>query len=87
MRIQHEEGGLESCTLRFYNNLTTDLYFRRDNDGENWAASYDVAIEGKHLTLTSKNDAAEVSKYTSCTIPEEVRTGCEVVVKSAEAGL
>ncbi len=57
------------------------------NDGENWAASYDVAIEGKHLALTSKNDAAEISKYTSCTIPEEVRTGCEVVVKSSEAGL
>lgn len=65
------------------NNILTGKY----NDGESWAASYDVAIEGKSLTLTSKNDAAEVSKYTSCTIPEEVKAGCEVVVKSAEAGL
>lgn len=65
------------------NNILTGKY----NDGESWAASYDIAIEGKNLTLTSKNDAAEVSKYTSCTIPEDVRTGCEVVVKSVEAGL
>lgn len=65
------------------NNILTGKY----NDGENWAASYDVTIEGKSLTLTSKNDAAEVSKYASCTIPEEVKAGCEVVVKSADAGL
>ena len=65
------------------NNILTGKY----NDGESWAASYDIAIEGKNLTLTSKNDAAEVSKYTSCTIPEDVRTGCEVVVKSVESGL
>ena len=68
-------------------NIEGNILTGKYNDGENWAASYDVAIEGKHLTLTSKNDAAEVSKYTSCTIPEEVRTGCEVVVKSVEAGL
>ena len=57
------------------------------NDGEPWAASYDAAVQDKTLTLTSKNDAAEVSTYTACEIPEEVRTGCETVVKSAEAGL
>ena len=68
-------------------NIEENILTGKYNDGENWAASYDVAIEGKNLTLKSKNDAAEVTKYSSCTIPEEVKTGCEVVVKSSEAGL
>ena len=68
-------------------NIEENILTGKYNDGEDWAASYDVTIEDKSLTLTSKNDAAEVSKYSSCTIPEEVKTGCEVVVKSAEAGL
>lgn len=68
-------------------NIEENILTGKYNDGEDWAASYDIAIEDNSLTMTSKNDAAEVSKYASCTIPEEVKTGCEIVVKSAEAGL
>lgn len=68
-------------------NIENDILTGKYNDGENWAASYDVAIEGKSLALTSKNDAAEVTKYTSCTIPEEVKKGSVVVVKSADTYL
>lgn len=68
-------------------NVENDILSGKYNDGENWAASYDVAIEGKNLTLTSRNDAAEVTKYSSCTVPEEVKAGSVVVVKSTEAGL
>ena len=68
-------------------NIEEGILTGKYNDGESWAASYDASVQDKTLTLTSKNDAAEVSTYTACEIPEEVRTGCEVVVKSAEAGL
>ena len=68
-------------------NLENDILSGKYNDGESWAAAYDVAIEGTALTLTSVNDAAEVTKYSACSIPKEVRQGCEVVVKSSEAGL
>ena len=68
-------------------NIEEGILTGKYNDGEPWAASYDAAVQDKTLTLTSKNDAAEVSTYTACEIPEEVRTGCEVVVKSEEAGL
>lgn len=68
-------------------NIEESILTGKYNDGEAWAASYDAVLDGNKLTLTSKNDAAEMTEYTSCTIPEEVRTGCEVVVKSAEAGI
>ncbi len=68
-------------------NIENDILNGKYNDGENWAASYEVAVEGKNLTLTSRNDAAEVTKYSSCTVPEDVKTGSVVVVKSGEAGL
>lgn len=57
------------------------------NDGESWAASYEVSINGNSLSLTSKNDAAEKSSFTKTDIPEEVKDGCEIVVKSATAAL
>lgn len=68
-------------------NLENDILSGRYNDGEDWAAAYDAAIDGTTLTLTSVNDAAEVTKYSKSTVPEEVKRGCEVVVKSAEVGL
>ena len=68
-------------------NIEEGILTGKYNDGEPWAASYDASVQDKTLTLTSKNDAAEVSTYTACEIPEEVRTGCEVVVKSVGAGL
>ena len=42
-------------------NLEGDLLTGRYNDGEDWACSYTVALEGNKLTLTSSNSAAEVS--------------------------
>ena len=63
-------------------NLEEDILTGKYNDNEKWAASYEVSVEGKNMTLTSKNDAEEISKYASCTIPEDVKTGCEIVVKS-----
>jgi len=64
-----------------------DLLTGRYNDGEDWATAYRIAIDGTSLTMTSQNDAAEVSRFSSCTIPEEVKEKCEVVVKSSEGGL
>ena len=68
-------------------NLENDILSGKYNDGEDWAAAYNVVIDGTSLTLTSVNDAAEVTKYSAASIPEEVKTGCEVVVKSSKAGL
>ena len=64
-------------------NLEETLLTGKYNDGEDWAAAYDIAIEGETLTLTSVNDAAEKSVYKKTAIPEEVKNGCAVVVKSA----
>jgi hypothetical protein len=63
-------------------NVEEDLLTGRYNDGEEWATAYRIAIEGSSLTMTSLDDAAEVSRFSSCTIPEEVKKGCETVVKS-----
>lgn len=52
------------------------------NDGEAWGASYEVAVNGTTLTLTSDNDAKEKSTYKKESIPTEVKEGCVVVVKS-----
>lgn len=68
-------------------NVEEDILTGKYNDGENWAASYTLEIEGTKMTMTSKNDAEEVSRYEKKSIPEEVKAGCEIVVKSAEAGL
>ena len=67
-------------------NIEDGVLTGKYNDGEDWAASYDASIEKDILTLTSRNDAAEISVYASCEIPLEVKTGCEVVVKSDGAG-
>ena len=64
-------------------NLEGTLLTGKYNDGEDWAAAYDIAIEGDALTLISVNDAAEKSVYKKTAIPEEVKNGCAVVVKSA----
>lgn len=59
-------------------NLLTGKY----NDGEDWAASYNVDVADKTLTMTSNNDAAEASVYEKTEIPAEVKETCETVVKS-----
>lgn len=63
-------------------NLEDNLLTGRYNDGEDWAAAYTIFMNDKSLTLTSQNDAAEESQYVMESIPEDVRNGCETVVKS-----
>lgn len=63
-------------------NLEENLLTGKYNDGEAWAASYTVAINDKSLMMTSQNDAAEESLFVMASIPEDVRNGCETVVKS-----
>ena len=63
-------------------NLEETLLTGKYNDGEDWAAAYEITIEGETLTLTSANDAAENSVYKKTAIPEDIKTGCAVVVKS-----
>ena len=64
-------------------NLEGTLLTGKYNDGEDWAAAYEITIEGDALTLISVNDAAEKSVYKKTAIPEDIKTGCAVVVKSA----
>ena len=52
------------------------------NDGEDWSAVYEICISDKFMTMTSQNDAAEENVFEECTIPEEVRETCEIVVRS-----
>ena len=67
-------------------NVEEDILTGKYNDGEDWASAYRIVIEGSKLTMTSMNDASEVTIYTAAMIPEDVIRACEVVVKSAEAG-
>ena len=65
-------------------NLEEDLLTGKYNDGEDWAAAYRISVEDKTLTMTSANDAAEVSRFTQTQIRAEVKEGSFVVVKSEE---
>ncbi|MBQ3245372.1 MAG: lipocalin family protein [Bacteroidales bacterium] len=65
-------------------NLEDDLLSGKYNDGEEWAAAYRISIEDKTLTMTSANDAAEVSRFAQMQIPADVKEGSVVVVKSEE---
>lgn len=62
--------------------LEGSLLTGRYNDGEDWAAGYNVTIADKVLTMTSANDAAEESVYEKTEIPAEVKETCEIIVKS-----
>ena len=63
-------------------NLEEDMLTGKYNDGEDWAAAYQISIDGETLTMTSKNDAAEVSVYVKAEIPANVKDGSETIVKS-----
>ena len=63
-------------------NLEGTLLTGKYNDGEDWAAAYQVEMREKQLILTSNNDAAEKSTYEKAEIPAEVKETCEVIVKS-----
>ena len=63
-------------------NLEGTLLTGKYNDGEDWAAAYQVEMREKQLVLTSNNDTAEKSTYEKAEIPAEVKETCEVIVKS-----
>lgn len=63
-------------------NLEGTLLTGKYNDGEDWAAAYQVEMRDKQLILTSNNDTAEKSTYEKAEIPAEVKETCEVIVKS-----
>jgi hypothetical protein len=42
------------------------------SDGKAWGASYDVAVNGNTLTLTSKTSSPETDTYSKTTIPQTV---------------
>jgi hypothetical protein len=63
-------------------NLEEDILTGKYNDGEDWAAAYQISIDGETLTMTSKNDAAEVSVYKKTVIPSSVKETSETIVKS-----
>lgn len=54
------------------------------NDGEDWAASYNVAVKESELKLVSNNDAAETSTFEKCSIPEDVKDTPHIEVKGAD---
>ena len=55
------------------------------NDGEAWAASYKVSVSEGTLTMVSQDESAETNVYRKCEIPEQIKTGSTVVVKSSGA--
>lgn len=63
-------------------NLEGTLLTGKYNDGEDWAAAYQVEMREKQLVLTSNNDTAEKSTFEMAEIPAEVKDRCETVVKS-----
>ena len=63
-------------------NLEGTLLTGKYNDGEDWAAAYQVEMREKQLVLTSNNDAAEKSTFEMAEIPVEVKNRCETVVRS-----
>ena len=63
-------------------NLEEDILTGKYNDGEDWAAAYQISIDGETLTMTSMNDAAEVSVYKKAEIPATVIETSETIVKS-----
>lgn len=63
-------------------NLEGDLLTGKYNDGEDWAAAYQIDIDGTTLTMTSKNDAGEVSVYEKTEIPATVKESAVTIVKS-----
>ena len=58
------------------------------NDGESWGSGYTVTISEDGTVMSLVPDSgSEEHRYVSESIPEEVRSGCEIVVKSGGTGL
>lgn len=62
--------------------LNEDILSGIYNDGETWAAEYQISINNGELTMISKAEGNETNVYTQCAIPQEVKRNCTVVVKS-----
>ena len=74
-------------TYRLYRGtwtLENDILSGKYNDGEDWAASYNVAVKDSELKLVSNNDAAETSTFEKCSIPEDVKDTPHIEVKGAD---
>lgn len=68
-------------------NVEEGLLTGRYNDGEDWTTAYRISIEDHILTMKSDQNNSEITEtYASEAIPEEIKNGCEVVVKSVDAG-
>lgn len=52
--------------------LTGSVLSGTYSDGKKWGASYDVAVSGSTLTLTSKTSNPEKDTYTKSSIPASV---------------
>ena len=77
-RIGEGRHRLYRGTYNFENDILTGKY----NDGEDWAYSYQVALSGNTMTLTTLDESAQTSVFQRETIPAEVKDGSVVIVKS-----
>ncbi len=66
-------------TYNFENDILTGKY----NDGEDWAYSYQVVLADDTMTLTTLDESAQITVFERESIPDEVKDGSVVVVKSA----
>lgn len=80
-------------TFELYQKLDTDMFELRKgtwtlegdilsgtyDDGQPWASSYKISIEGTGpiiLTMISLNEGGETNEYQACRIPEGIREVC-----------
>ena len=64
--------------------LEGDILMGKYNDGEDWGSSYKVTISENTLTLISTDESAQKSVYQRASIPNDIRTGSVVIVKSGQ---
>jgi hypothetical protein len=64
--------------------LEENILMGKYNDGEDWASSYEVTIDNNSLTLISTDESAQKSVYQKVRIPDSVKTGSIVIVKSGQ---
>ena len=62
--------------------LEGDILTGQYNDGEDWGSAYQVTLNGDSMTLTSKDESALETIYKRTSIPENIKTGSVVIVKS-----
>ena len=62
--------------------LEGDVITGKYNDGEDWGATYTVTLGVNSMTLTSTDDSALKTVYQRASIPENIKTGSIVIVKS-----